>query len=454
MTPRFQTFAAIRYGYGLSPDVAAPDSVQEMLTLLAGPDEMATRFPIAHFPQRAEQERVLGELRKARRKKRPGAEAANRKAHKAARKELGRELVQTLLRPAKARDAFRERLVRFWADHFTVSARSKGLRFVTTAYIEDAIRPNITGNFRDLLRAVELHPAMLVYLDQILSIGPNSQIGKRAGRGLNENLAREILELHTLGVGGAYGQTDVRQFAELLTGLNYNFRTGFKFRAKAAEPGAEILLGQSYGGGKPRLSDITSALDALALHPDTAHHLAHKLVVHFISDTPDEALVKAIAAAYLAHDGDLMVAYTTMLEHPAAWLNFGEKAKRPFDFMASSLRAMGIPAARLQALKPQQVKLYLAAPMQTMGQPYQLAPGPNGWPEAFDQWITPQGLAARIEWALILTSAFGGTLDPRAFVRTALADAADDRMEYLVAIAESKSEGLALVLASPDFNRR
>ncbi len=454
MTPSFQTYAAIRFGFGLSPHIAPPSGVAEMLNLLAGPDVIARQLPIAGFAQRSAEERDLGELRKARRANADGAEAAYRDAAGAAQLDLARELVLTVMRPALTQDGFRERLVQFWADHFTVSARGKGLQFVTTAYIEDAIRPNITGNFRDLLKAVELHPVMLIYLDQILSIGPNSKIGLQAGRGLNENLAREILELHTLGVGSSYQQADVRQFAELLTGLNYNFRTGFKFRAGAAEPGAETILGKSYGGGAPKVADIEAALDDLALHPDTARHLARKLAVHFVADTPDPALVDAMAKAYLAADGDLMALYETLLAHPAAWQNFGAKAKRPFDFVASTLRAFGPTEMQMSGLQLRQIRYLLSGPLTTMGQPYQQAPGPNGWPEALDDWITAQGLAARIEWALIAAQEFGGALDPRQFASVALGDLADAGLTGLVGAAESKTEGLALVLASPEFNRR
>jgi uncharacterized protein (DUF1800 family) len=454
MTPPFSTFAAIRYGFGLSPNVAAPTDLGEMLGWLREPDVIVAQFPIAGFEPRRRETAAWGELRKALRAETDGAEAAFKAANLVALSEMSRDLVSTVNRVVASPDGFRERLVQFWADHFTVDSSGKGLRFVTLGYVEDAIRPNITGNFRDLLAAVELHPAMLVYLDQILSFGPTSKIGLKAGRGLNENLAREILELHTLGVGGGYGQTDVRQFAELLTGLDFNFRNGFRFRAGTAEPGAETVLGRSYGGGRPGLADIRSALDDIALHPDTARHLARKLVVHFISDDPDPQLVAAMAAAYLAKDGDLMALYETMLDHPVAWQGFGQKAKKPFDFVVSTFRALGVAAETLAEFKLRETRQYLSGPLTVMGQPFLMAPGPNGFPEALDHWITPQGLAARIEWALIIVQKFGGELDPGAFARTALAEVADPALVRLVGAAESKTEGVALVLASPEFNRR
>jgi len=454
MTPPFSTFAAIRFGFGLSPNVAAPRNVGEMLRRLRGPDLSAAEFPIAGFEPRRRETAALGELRKARRAETAGAEAAYKAATLVAVGELAADLVSTVNRILVSPDGFRERLVQFWSDHFSVDSSGKGLRYVTLGYVEDAIRPNITGNFRDLLAAVELHPAMLVYLDQILSIGPSSKIGLQAGRGLNENLAREILELHTLGVGGAYDQTDVRQFAELLTGLDFNFRNGFRFRAGTAEPGAETVLGQTYGGGQPGVADIRAALDDIAMHPDTARHLARKLVVHFISDEPDPGLVAAMAASYLANDGDLMALYETMLDHPLAWQGFGQKAKKPFDFMVSTLRALGVAPATLAAFDMRAARQYLSGPLRVMGQPFLMAPGPNGFPEVLDHWITPQGLAARIEWALIAVEKFGGNPDPGEFARTALAEVASPRLIRLVGAAERRTEGAVLLLASPEFNRR
>jgi len=450
----FQTTAAIRFGYGLSPNISAPASVAHMLATLAGADKTATRYPIKSFAIRLQQEREMGKLRKKRRKGGAAAEAAYKTAIKTASAEKLRELRVTMIRPMIAQDGFRERLVRFWADHFSVSARGKGLRFVTASYIEDAIRPNMTGKFSDLLRAAATHPVMLTYLDQSQSIGPNSVIGKKKHKGLNENLAREILELHTLGVDGAYTQADVRQFAELLTGLGASFRDGFRFRPRAAEPGAEMVLGRSYGGGEASLSDIYQALDDIAIHPDTAHNIARKLVVHFVTDTPPEALVRDLTEVFLATEGDLMAVYKGLLNHPSAWDNFGQKAKQPFDYLTSAMRALALEPAVIEGLSSRETRLYLAGPMEVMGQPYQRPGGPNGWPEAMGDWITPQGLAARIEWALIVTNRLSRSTDPVTFARQTLSDAASTRLLEVVGRAETATEGAVLVLASPEFNRR
>ena len=455
MSVSFKTTAAVRYGYGLSPRIAPPDDVSSMLTRMAGPDEIAAAYPIKPFPVRFQEERELGKLRKARRQNEVNAEQTYKDALHAASREQLREMRLTFMRAAFSPDGFRERLVQFWADHFSISARGKGLRFVASSYVEDAIRPHVTGHFRDILKAASLHPVMLTYLDQTSSIGPNSITGKKRNRGLNENLAREILELHTLGVGSAYSQKDVRQFAELLTGLGVNRKTGFQFRPQWAEPGAETVLGHAYGGsGKATLADIHAALDDIASRKDTALHIARKLVVHFVSDKPDKKLVDHVLQAYLATDGDLMAVYSALLEHPRAWSNFGQKAKQPFDFMASSIRAMDVDPGEIANMRGRNTRLYFAGPLQIMGQPFHQPGGPDGWPEPIEDWITPQGLAARVEWALIVAGQLGRQIDPPAFARIALADAASDKLITAAGVAESRREGIALVLASPEFNRR
>lgn len=445
---------AIRFGYGLRPGDDLPGGPEDMLAALRGPDRSAADWPIAGFDLRGDEARILGDMRKARREKQPGAEAAYKTAANHARDLALGDFRRSIIRAVTAKDMFRERLVRFWADHFAISAKGKGLATVTTSYVEDAIRPHVTGRFSDLLKAAVLHPVMLIYLDQILSIGPNSTIGKARDRGLNENLAREILELHTLGVGGAYTQKDVRQFAELLTGLFYNFRTGFKFRTRAAEPGAEEVLGQLYGGARAGLEDINAALDDLALHPDTARHIARKLAVHFVADEPEEPLVAALAGAYTASQGDLLVVYEALLTHPLAQRLPLQKVKQPFDFIATSLRALAVDPQRLDQMSRRDTRTQLLLPMQVMGQAWEAPPGPDGWPEAQEDWVTAQGLAARVQWALLAAGLFAGDKEPSTFARTALGDLAPTSLVRTVGFAESRLEGVALVLASPEFNRR
>jgi uncharacterized protein (DUF1800 family) len=175
-----------------------------------------------------------------------------------------------------------ERLAFFWGDHFTARGKVSVMKRATSPYVESAIRPHVAGYFSDMLKAVIAQPVMLQYLDQKTSVGPESVAGKKKENGLNENFARELLELHTLGVGGPYSQADVTELAELLTGLTYSQDGVFGFRGEFAQPGAETVLGQSYGGGTAALSDVHAALDDLARHPATARHLAQKMAVHFV----------------------------------------------------------------------------------------------------------------------------------------------------------------------------
>jgi len=296
---------------------------------------------------------------------------------------------------------------------------------------------------------------MILFLDQHQSMGPNSETAQRRDRGLNENLARELLELHTLGVGGAYTQTDVRELAELLTGVTANARRGAYFRPQQAEPGAETVLGKSYGGGDPSVDHVIAALRDLAVHPDTAHHLARKLVVHFVSPDPDEALVEEMAAAYLAADGNLMALYDVLLRSEAAWSPVATKVKQPFDFIASSLRALAVPVDEIQNASLQDVRRIVQRPLSVMGQVWQSPVGPDGWPEDEDSWITPQGMAGRITWSMQAPREMLDRLpDPRDFVFNALGPTPPEPVLFAANAAETVSDGIGIVLASAAFQRR
>jgi len=344
--------------------------------------------------------------------------------------------------------------VQFWADHFSVEGRNFFLRLFLNNLIDHGIRPNITGNFGDLLVACSTHPAMQVYLNQARSIGPNSAAARKSKQGLNENLAREILELHALGVGGAYTQTDVRQLAELLTGLTFG-RKGRTFQPARAEPGPEKVLGKVYSP-KASMDVIEEALQDIALHPDTARHIARKLVVHFVSDTPDASLVNHIASAYTASRGNLRATYEALLEHPAAWEPVGMKVKQPWDLVISGYRALGIDMRKLLNTRAKGNRPFnnLAKSLISMGQTPRRPAGPDGWPEDASYWITPATMAARIDWASSIANQYAQEHDPRAFLDDVLADAASPVLRAVVAGAEVRWEGVALVLASPEFNRR
>jgi uncharacterized protein (DUF1800 family) len=451
--------AAIRFGTGLSPALAPPVSVGDMLDRLSGPDDAAARWPIPGYDAARPSRLDSRDLSRARRNavgtpQEAEAEAAFQAGRLAIRTAKARFLGSVVARHAGTADGLRERLVAFWADHFTVRARNNDGEHLVTPFVESVIRPHVAGRFADMLRAATLHPETLIYLDQIRSMGPNSAAAARRDRGLNENLARELLELHTVGVDGPYDQADVRELAELLTGLVWNHEDGVHFRADHAEPGGETVLGVTYPAVAD-LSVIEGLLDDLALHPATAAHLARKLAVHFVSDTPDEALVEAIATRFTETGGDLFAVTQTMLAHPAAWVPDLHKAKPPTAFLTSAFRALGVPPDWIVAQDDRMLRRILGNPLALMGQPWEDPIGPDGWPEEAEAWVTPQGLAGRIGWAMRIPRQILDPLpDPRGFVDVALGSLADELTRFAAEAAETRHEGVGIVLASARFNRR
>lgn len=452
--------AEMRFGFGLSPEIAAPASVAQMLDGIVGADDMAAKFPIEPFEGLLERLLRRREVRKVIRStsnseaEREAAMEAQKVLFKTSYQDGLRWLRQDMQRRIRTRTGFRERLVAFWGDHFTAYGKGQILKVGTGPYIDEAIRPHIAGRFEDMLIAAVSHPLMLHFLDQDKSIGPESEIGRtRPERGLNENLAREVLELHTLGVGGPYTQKDVRQLAELLTGLAWTPDKGTVFRKRAAEPGGETVLGKTYGP-KAGPEPLRAALRDLARHPATARHIATKLAVHFVSDRPDPALIEAMTARYSESAGDLWAVYEAMLVHPAAWQAAPGNLKRPVEFMASALRALAIPEARLGTWKPGRINKQLRQPLMRMGQPWQRPLGPDGWAEEDEAWATPQGMAGRLQWALALSELMGGDLpDPRDFVEVALGPDVPETVRFAAKAAESRREGVALILMAPAFQR-
>ena len=450
--------AAIRFGTGLSPDIAAPENMDAMLALLNGPDHMAKRFKIDGFDWIEKIDLEIRHLKKMRRENPDQAKnyrTQERNLKRQARVKQSDWLRATLARGIFTKDGFRERLVQFWADHFTVVGKQGVMKNAAATFAEEVVRPHISAKFGDMLKAATFHPMMLFYLDQIKSVGPASLVAVRnPGRGVNENLAREVLELHTLGVDGAYTQNDITELAKLFAGLTYRRKKGFTYDANMAEPGPETVLEKSYGGYIQDLFHVTDFLDDLALHPDTARHLAKKLAVHFISDTPDADLVDEIAAAYLSSGGDLMTCYKAILNHPAAWAPTADKIKWPSSYIISAIRALGVKEEDFIKLKPKKVRVLIVAPMGLMGQLWGNPRGPDGWEEDAKHWISPQGLAARIQWAMSAPAQLRPRLpNPRKFVVGALGARASQQLKFAADGAETKADGIGLVLASPEFQR-
>lgn len=360
---------------------------------------------------------------------------------------------------------FVERLVHFWANHFAVSADKQIMVGLTGGFEFDAIRPHVLGKFRDMLHAVERHPAMLLYLDQAQSVGPNSVLGqtvaKRQGPqrvGLNENLAREILELHTLGVRTGYSQADVTEFARAMTGWTVaglgrgrgarqaqarGNSGSFAFAPRIHEPGTRTIMGKRYA--QQGQAQAAAVLDDLAAHPATAKHLATKLARHFAGDDPPAALTGKLEAAYLKSGGDLPTVYRALIEAPEAWAPQPVKFKTPWEWSISAMRALGtqeIPAQAVIGL------------MNQLGQPVWRPGSPAGYDDIAPSWAGPDAVMRRVEAAERFAARTRETIDARARAAELFPGALSATTQQAIARAESPAQGVALMLVSPEFMRR
>jgi uncharacterized protein (DUF1800 family) len=346
---------------------------------------------------------------------------------------------------------FVERLVHFWANHFAVSIEKPAVLGLAGAFEADAIRPHVLGRFEDMLLAAERHPAMLLYLDQANSIGPQSPAGRRLAerdparrRGLNENLGREILELHTLGVRTGYSQADVTEFARALTGWSVageagplaathpepeRIAAGFQYRPVLHEPGVRTVLGRSYS------------------QPGEAQALAvlHKLARHFVADEPPPAVVDRLADAFLRSGGHLPTVYAALVESPEAWAAAPAKFKTPWDWAVSSLRGLG---------RRDVGGMPMAAMLNQLGQPVWRPGSPAGFDDVAASWAAPDALLRRVELAQRFASQAGDAIDARALAPRLLPGALGEASASAIARADSAASGLALLLVSPEFLRR
>src|SRR5688572_14854803 len=361
---------------------------------------------------------------------------------------------------------FTERLVHFWSNHFAVSADKQPLAALAGLYEQEAIRPHVVGNFYDLLLAAERHPAMIVYLDNQASMGPGSTaatlVRRNRGRelGLNENLAREILELHTLGVDGGYTQADVVEFAKVLTGWSIGGTLGegraalarfggdggppgeFHFRAAIHEPGDKTILWERYR--ERGVEEGEDVLRTLALHPKTAGHLATKLARHFVADAPPAKLVERMTDAYLKSGGELRSMYRALIEANESWREPLAKFKTPHDFAISTYRLLDFTPQNLQS-----VTAFLT---QAGQRPY--TPGsPAGWPDTAASWNGGDALLKRIEFAAAAGRRVGDRIEPLTRAGEVLGPLGE-HTAVSVRGAESGAQAFALLLASPEFQRR
>jgi uncharacterized protein (DUF1800 family) len=374
---------------------------------------------------------------------------ASSKFGKFLRENFQKELLWRENHAATTRAPFHERLTRFWSNHFSVSARNRQTRTFVGAYEREAIRPYVTNNFYHLAASAIFHPAMVTYLDNVNSVGPKSKAGQRRKRGLNENLAREVLELHTVTPLSGYAQTDVTEFAKALTGWTIGRRERDPdnigktvFEGRAHEPGTRNVLGKSYS--QNGANQALKILKDLCARPETAQNIALKLARHFHSDTPPETLVKKLSANFLETGGDLKAVYKVLIDAPEMWTETAEKVKTPQELIVSTARMVG-----LKNVFPRRAR----DSYESLAQMPFSAPTPEGWPDVAEAWLGPDSMMKRIEWANELASRLA-TEDAREFLQAALGPRISEATLKSVSRAESVQQAFVLALMSPEFQRR
>nr|WP_294554370.1 DUF1800 domain-containing protein [uncultured Rhodopila sp.] len=422
--------ALIRFGLGRrGAEPLPPDAAAWLLDQLRRDDP-------ARFDDPPNAAKGLTALREDRATKPPPGESRARALY---RTEAAAQLANAVSTPAP----FRERLVWFWSNHFTVSLRRGECAAVAGAFVQEAIRPHVTGRFGDMLLAVMRHPAMLMYLDNTGSAGPGSRAGQSGRRGLNENLARECLELHTVSPLAGYTQADVTAFARILTGWSVDMKAeppGFRFRPEAHEPGAQTVLQQTFPPGE---EGGIAALRFLAEHPATHRFLATRLVRHFVADDPPPGAVRAIEAVLRDSKGNLGSAAAALVTLPAAWQP-ATKLRTPQEYVIACVRTLDLPPDQLPNL---------IAILAGLGQPVWTAPAPNGWADRAVDWAAPEAMLRRIDWASGF-AAHAGERDIADLSETALGPLLRPVTLGAIRRAGSRRDAMTLLLTSPEFQRR
>lgn len=420
-------------------------------TLRESQGELGERFRKAHQAQQAHKAAKAGQDGE-------GGEGAVANA----RRELVRPVLleaqsQRLWRALESPAQLQERLVEFWFNHFNVFAGKSAVSVYVGSYEREAIRPHILGRFRDLLGATARHPAMLIYLDNHLSVAPGFQPRRSNSRsqGLNENYARELMELHTLGVDGGYTQTDVTELARMLTGWTLDLRglgharELFTFDPRRHDAGEKHWLGRRFAPGGPRSGqqEGEQALDILARHPATARHLSHQLAQTFVADEPPAALVERLAQVFLRTDGDLRQWTEALIQAPEFWsaAHWQAKYRTPYQYLLASLRAVNAqvdePAALLPALSG-------------AGQPLYGWQTPDGYKTTAAAWRGPEALTQRVQFASTLAEGRLGrrwNADTRPASLLATLGPSLQPSTRAALQGETPAAQAALLLASPDF---
>ena len=425
---------------------------------IAGPGTMTTMEVQEHGREKARQAKARREALAERLASGAAPEMQELPGPKLSVPSIGEILGGELdLRLAKARETdtpFLERLALFWTNALTVSAERGNVGDYAGAFEREAIRPHLLGRFEDMLVAAATHPAMLLYLDNAGSYGPNSPLGRRTKRGVNENLARETLELHTLGAEGGYTQGDVEELARTFTGWSKELRpdAGVPIGALMGafptfvegmhEPGPRTILGKTYRQDGP--AQLVAVLRDLARHPATAHHVAQRLALHFVGEACPAALTASLAQTFRETGGDLRAVYRVLVSDESAGSVPARRLRPPLEHLLVIARLIGWtpkPGAAQPTLK-------------ALGQPYFRAPSPAGWPEKDDDWASPVALKRRLDLVYGIAAQFEDRIDPRALAQAAFGPWLSPALARAVERAPSAREGLTLLLMSPEVVRR
>jgi len=358
------------------------------------------------------------------------------------------EIEARLIRMREVEIGIVERLTSFWANHFAVSARKGRIQVMVGSFEREAIRPHVKSRFVDMLKAAMSHPAMLSYLDNNRSVGPASPRGQNKSLGLNENLARELLELHTLGVNGGYKQNDVTETAKILTGWSFHGTKAkqdaftFAYMPRMHEPGPKTVLGMSYGdGGK---EEAHSLFDDLAVHPATARHLATKLARHFVADDPSDALISALEKAFLESEGDLLPVYDVLLDHPASWEEATVKLRSPQEWMAAASRCFDadFPAH------------FVSRSLATMGHRFWSPASPKGFGDRREDWLSGSMIKARVNTAARIADRFSPSTEPLVLAEQTFGEKLSEETVIAMRQAATRKQAFEIMLLAPEMMRR
>ncbi|MBD8903367.1 DUF1800 family protein [Methylobacterium sp. WL19] len=358
------------------------------------------------------------------------------------------ELIAWLRLAAATKAPLHERLFLHWSNHFTVGAGKGKSSLTAGSFQREAIRPFILSRFHDMAKAAILHASMLYYLDNASSIGPDSKVGRIKKSGLNENLGREVLELHTLGVDGGYSQADVTALASVLTGWTVDLKPQSEtfgevvFRERQHQPGPKTILGKRYA--EAGADEFLAVLTDLARHPSTARYVTRRMARAFVSEKVSDSLQNSLAKVFRDSDGDLKAVTTALIRSDEAWAAAPVKLRPPLEFLAATGRLLGQAPVRPSP----------KASLLAMGQPFLAAPSPKGWAEEDDAWVTSDGIKSRIDWAQQCATLNADHVDIRKLVDDRIGSYFSDETRRVIRQGESSEQALALLMLSPEFQRR